>query len=647
MSANTAMKTKTLLIAAAALTALTACTDDSITNERVPVTLAYTTLDAVETRAAQNLNEGNFATGENIMVRISNTGASEWTDYTFTTAAEGALTAPNPAPYYPAGTQNIDIVAYYPATAGAEFTVATDQTPDASYKASDLMFASVTNQEKQAQVVELAFSHKMAKLCLNITAGDGVESITSVSILQVKPTVSFNPATGEVGSASGTATTISVSNQGAAVIPAQTITGGLLSIETDKGTATYSVPAGKAFEAGHYYTLNITVNLRAVGATTDITGWIGEGSLTVNPVEKIYEPVGLEFRQTEMFMCVGESEYIIWNTLPTYASRKDVKWIIDNKYVDLYTQEGLDTLVAWVSPEGLVTAKKPGTTKIQAQMENDDGDFHVDCYVTVGEPEYVDLGLSNGRKWAKCNIGATRPEEFGNFYAWGETMTKRAFYWSTYPYCGNPKPNPDLTISDDTLHHEPGSNGLPNLGFYKYNTQEIFSFPLNGVGPDGDTRLFAEDDAATVHWGDDWRMPTTEEWLCLINESTIEEVMENDDIFRLRGLRLTGPNGNSIFLPAAGVYGGTMHSFYYNCGNYPHVEYWSSEIDRDRPYAANVFYFERDYYRLYGQCAVSSRVVYYNPNNPEKTTTIEFIRNQGRPVRAVYVGDPDDDDEEE
>ena len=289
------MKTKKMLFAAAALTLLTACSSDDSpidnTEQRVAVTLAYTTVDATETRAAQNLNEGTFASGESVQVRVSNTGENDWTDYTFTTGDAGAMTAPNPGPYYPAGTQNIDIAAYYPATAGSTFTVADDQTADASYKASDLMFASVTNQAKQAEAVNLAFTHKMAKLAVNITAGQGVTSITSVSILGVKPTVSFNQATGAVGEASGTATTIAVSNNGAAVIPAQTIDGGLLSIVTDKGTATYS--ASKAFEAGQLYTLNITVNLRAVGTTTAITGWTSEGTVTVNPVTNQKTPAGL------------------------------------------------------------------------------------------------------------------------------------------------------------------------------------------------------------------------------------------------------------------------------------------------------------------------------------------------------------------
>ena len=286
------MNTKSILFIATAVV-LAACTQlENPTESNVPVSLSYSTVDATETKAAQNLNEGTFASGESVTVRISNTGADSWTDYTFTTGSAGAMTAPNPGPYYPAGAQNIDIVAYYPATAGTSFTVATDQTADADYKASDLMFATVTNQAKQAEAVNLAFMHKMAKLNVNITAGSGVSSITSVSVLNVKPTVSFDQATGAVGEASGTATSIAMSNNGAAIIPAQTIDGGLLSIVTDKGTATYSV-ASKEFAAGQLYTINITVNLRAVGTTTAIAGWTSEGTVTVNPVTSQKTPAGL------------------------------------------------------------------------------------------------------------------------------------------------------------------------------------------------------------------------------------------------------------------------------------------------------------------------------------------------------------------
>ena len=289
------MNTKRLSFFFVTAIMITSCSriEDSTIQSDVPVALTYSTVDAIETKAAQDLNQVTFDSGESITVRISNTGENSWTDYTFTTADAGTMTAPNPGPYYPAGLQNIDIAAYYPATAGTLFTVAADQTADADYKASDLMFALVSNQSKQAEAVNLAFTHKMAKLCVNITAGAGVGSINSVTILNVKPTVSFNHSTGAVGEASGDAISISISNKGAAIIPAQTFNGGLLSIVTDQGTATYSV-ADKTFAAGQLYTLNITVNLRAVGTTTAITGWTSQGTVTVNPIVTSRTPAGLE-----------------------------------------------------------------------------------------------------------------------------------------------------------------------------------------------------------------------------------------------------------------------------------------------------------------------------------------------------------------
>lgn len=287
------MNNKLLIFAAAAMM-LAGCSQmDKPAESGVPVKLSYSTVNAVETKAAQNLNNDCFASGEDVTVRISNSGAGAWADYTFITGENGAMVAPDPAPYYPAGDQNIDIAAYYPANAGESFTVAADQTADEDYKSSDLMFAKVENQAKTADAVNLAFSHKMAKLNVNITAGQGVTNITGLSVLNVKPTVSFDRAAGTIGKASGDATAIVMSNNGAAVIPAQTINGGLLEIVTDKGTATYSV-ADKVFEAGKLYTINITVNLRAVGATTAITGWTSEGNVTVNPVTTSRTPAGLE-----------------------------------------------------------------------------------------------------------------------------------------------------------------------------------------------------------------------------------------------------------------------------------------------------------------------------------------------------------------
>ena len=481
------MNAKSILLIATAVV-LASCTQlENPTESNVPVSLSYSTVDATETRAAQNLNEGTFASGESVKVRISNTGAGEWTDYSFTTGTAGAMTAPNPGPYYPAGAQNIDIVAYYPAAAGTSFTVAADQIADADYKASDLMFASVTNQAKQAAAVELAFTHKMSKLNVNITAGSGVSSITSVSVLNVKPTVSFDQATGAVGEASGTATSIAMSNNGAAIIPAQTIDGGLLSIVTDKGTATYSV-ASKEFAAGQLYTINITVNLRAVGTTTTITGWTSEGTVTVNPV----------------------------------TNQK--------------------------TPPGLVA---------------------------------VDMG--NGLKWANMNVGAESVTDFGDYFAWGETMPyyqegysqespcshwidgKSGYNWASYSLCN-------------------GSHTTMN----RYCTTDIFGYV------DNKTRLERIHDAASANWGGNWRTPTDDEWIWLYDNCNWAW-KTTDDGYACNGMLLISKvNGNQIFLPAAGRRDGTDLNFAGSRGYY-----WSPYIANGTPSLAFHLYFNSDDVNLF------------------------------------------------
>ena len=129
------------------------------------------------------------------------------------------------------------------------------------------------------------------------------------------------------------------------------------------------------------------------------------------------------------------------------------------------------------------------------------------------EPEYVDLGLSV--KWATFNVGASKPEDYGDYYAWGETMPKDIYSWTNYKWC-------DGTQNNMT----------------KYNAT------------DGKTTLEPADDAATVNWGDDWRMPTKAEMQELFDNCTWTEETHH----AINGYLVTGPNGNSIFLPKAGFY---------------------------------------------------------------------------------------------
>ena len=142
-----------------------------------------------------------------------------------------------------------------------------------------------------------------------------------------------------------------------------------------------------------------------------------------------------------------------------------------------------------------------------------------DCPVA----EAIDLGLPSGTKWASWNIGASKPEEYGGYYAWGETEEKDYYDWSTYKYCNGS----DRTMTKYCDHSDYGDNGFT----------------------DGLTELLPEDDAATANWGAPWHMPTYEQYKELKDNCTCEWTQSNG----VNGYLFTGPNGNTIFLPAAGI----------------------------------------------------------------------------------------------
>ena len=159
----------------------------------------------------------------------------------------------------------------------------------------------------------------------------------------------------------------------------------------------------------------------------------------------------------------------------------------------------------------------------------------------------VDLGLPSGTKWASCNVGASQPEEYGDYFAWGETEKKDIYHWSTYIH------------SDDYLYSD--------IAGTKY-------------------------DVASIKWGGNWRMPTEEQF---------EELLEN---CRKKWMKLNGVegrkftskiNGNSIFLPAAG----SRYDYYLR---YAGIEgfYWSSTQDPSRAnYAYSLYFLSSGWYMSY------------------------------------------------
>ena len=192
--------------------------------------------------------------------------------------------------------------------------------------------------------------------------------------------------------------------------------------------------------------------------------------------------------------------------------------------------------------------------------------------ILVSTPKFIDLGLPSGLLWATCNVGADNPEDYGDYFAWGETQPKDTYNWSTYQYC----------------------NGSYNT-LTKYCNNSSYGY--NGF-TDNLTTLQPEDDAATANWGNGWRMPTKEEWQELYQNTTHTWTTQNG----VNGRLFTASNGNCLFLPAAGYRG---YSFFYSEGS--HGYYWSSSLYTDYPYYAWHFVFVSDIgymsnlYRAYGQ----------------------------------------------
>jgi hypothetical protein len=186
------------------------------------------------------------------------------------------------------------------------------------------------------------------------------------------------------------------------------------------------------------------------------------------------------------------------------------------------------------------------------------------------EHEWVDLGLPSGIEWATCNIGATNPEDYGYYFAWGETEPKEVYDWSTYKWWNS---------SEDSF-----------TKYWDYNTH---------IGP---IELYWEDDAADANWGDPWTTPSVEHLQELIDECDWSDTTLNG----VEGWLVTGPNGNSMFLPAAGVrWGGSLNEAGSGC------YYWSRTLTSDEPSIA---------YSL-----------------GSETEVIGFERCAGLPVRAVRL----------
>jgi len=194
------------------------------------------------------------------------------------------------------------------------------------------------------------------------------------------------------------------------------------------------------------------------------------------------------------------------------------------------------------------------------QLNSSDVEY-IDFSASGVAVEAVDLGLPSGLKWANMNVGATRPEEYGDYFAWGETapQSEKRYSWASYKWC---KDGNYMKLTKYCSNSSYGNNGYS----------------------DTKTVLIAEDDAATVNWGGDWRMPTEAEFNELLENTTSVWTTVND----VGGYMFTSKtNENSIFLPAAGFY---CDSEYKGAGSY--IFYWSSSLFASFSFYASMLYFK-------------------------------------------------------
>ena len=190
---------------------------------------------------------------------------------------------------------------------------------------------------------------------------------------------------------------------------------------------------------------------------------------------------------------------------------------------------------------------------------NNNGGGHYD-----GNYEHVDLGLPSGTLWATFNVGASAPEEYGDYFSRGETQPKKDYSVNNYKYCNDDIKKLTKYCSDAKF----GNNGF---------TDTLTSLQLM-------------DDAAFVNWGSDWCMPTYEQWKELIEYTVITDTVIND----VHGALVKASNGHRLFLPAAG-YAELNHIG--NDGS--SGNYWSSSLSyhtTQSPQAAWYLYFRWNYY---------------------------------------------------
>ena len=328
------------------------------------------------------------------------------------------------------------------------------------------------------------------------------------------------------------------------------VTGEQGKVTIPSGSGYYSVKSSDVNVA----TANVsrsTVTVTAVGAGTATititdtkTGQMANIEVTVN-----YPPITLS--SSSLGLSIGDEGWVR---------------IISNS--GNYSVHSSDAAVATANLEGLVikvTAVGGGITTIT--VTDTESGLTADIEVTVSvshecpddhHPHMIDLGLPSGTKWACCNVEADKPEDFGGYYAWGETEVKDAYNSVTYQYITGVDVDGDGWYDSDVVWQNIGSD----IGGTQY-------------------------DVAHVKWGGSWMMPSLDKIKELVDNCTYSWISMNG----VEGGKFTGPNGSSIFLPAAGY----REEDYLAWDDGSYGDYWSSTQHTSELYSAFCLGFFSNY----------------------------------------------------
>lgn len=297
------------------------------------------------------------------------------------------------------------------------------------------------------------------------------------------------------------------------------------------------------------------VTARSTG-TCKISAKYRNTNITAECEVTVFVPVsGVSLSSSQLYVGTGQSAQLSATVSPSTASDKSVTWSSSNPEV------------ATVNADGLVSGLSEG--KVTITVKTNDGGYVATCEVIVRvvPAGATDLGLSVF--WSTCNLGASKPEDYGGYYQWAGTkdVTDRSIslYWDNCPY--------HIGSSDST-------------GWTKYVPSSYSSYWSGTGSPDNKTVLDPDDDVAHVNLGGSWRMPTDAEWDELIDNCSSEWTTLNG----VKGRKFTSKkNGNSIFLPAAG-YRYRDYLSYAGSRGY----YWSSSLYTSGPGNARYMYFDSD-----------------------------------------------------